>query len=199
MPIATESHHLLRRRTKIVATLGPASTGPGMIERLIRAGVDVFRLNMSHGDHAGHEAAYRTVRETAARLGVHTAVLAALCGPKIRTGRFEGGKVELTAGAEVTVTTRDVVGSPGLIPSQYGALAGDVKPGDRILLDDGNLELRVDRVASTEIACTVVVGGTLKDKKGMNLPGVAVSAPSLTDKDKADARFCLGLGVDWLA
>lgn len=199
MPIATESRRLLRRRTKIVATLGPASTAPGMIERLIHAGVDVFRLNMSHGDHAGHEAAYRAVRETAARLGVHTAILADLCGPKIRTGKFEGGKVELATGAKVTVTTRDVVGSPGLIPSQYEALAGDVKVGDRILLDDGNLELKVDGVQGTEIACTVVVGGTLKDKKGMNLPGVAVSAPSLTDKDRDDARFCLELGVDWLA
>jgi pyruvate kinase len=199
MPIATESLRLLRRRTKIVATLGPASNAPGMVEKLIRAGVDVFRLNMSHGDHAGHEAAYHTVREAAARLGVHTAVLADLCGPKIRAGTFEGGKVELATGAKVTVTTRDVLGSPVLIPSQYEALAGDVKVGDRILLDDGNLELRVDGAEGTEIACTVIQGGILKDRKGMNLPGVAVSAPSLTEKDRDDARFCLGLGVDWLA
>ncbi len=199
MPIATESRRLLRRRTKIVATLGPASAAPGMVERLVRAGVDVFRLNMSHGDHAGHEAAYRAVRETAARLGVHTAVLADLSGPKIRTGRFEGGKVELVTGSQVIVTTRDVLGSATLIPSQYGALAGDVKVGDRVLLDDGNLELKVEGVQGTEIACTVMVGGTLKDKKGMNLPGVAVSAPSLTEKDRDDARFILGLGVDYLA
>lgn len=199
MPIATETRHLLRRRTKIVATLGPASSSPGMVERLIAAGVDVFRLNMSHGDHEGHERAYRTVRDAAARSGVPVAVLADLCGPKIRTGRFEGGKVELTAGSPVTVTVRDVLGAPGLIPSQYEALAGDVKPGDRILLDDGNLELRVERVEGSEIPCTVIVGGTLKDKKGMNLPGVSVSAPSLTGKDRADARFALGLGVDFLA
>ena len=199
MPIATRSLRLLRRRTKIVATLGPASTAPDMIERLIHAGVDVFRLNMSHGEHAGHEAAYRAVRETAKRLGTHTAVLADLCGPKIRAGRFDGGRVELAAGSQVTVTTRDVMGSPGLIPSQYEALAGDVKRGDRILLDDGNMELRVEGAEGTEITCTVVVGGTLKDRKGMNLPGVAVSAPSLTEKDRDDARFCLGLGVDFLA
>ena len=199
MPIATESRRLLRRRTKIVATLGPASAAPDMIERLIRAGVDVFRLNMSHGDHAGHEAAYRAVRETASRLGVHTAVLADLCGPKIRAGRFEGGKVELVTGSKVTVTTRDVLGSATLIPSQYEALAADVKVGDRILLDDGNLELKVESVQGSEIACTVIQGGTLKDKKGMNLPGVAVSAPSLTEKDRDDARFVLGLGVDYLA
>lgn len=199
MPIATESRRLLRRRTKIVATLGPASSSPEMIERLIRAGVDVFRLNMSHGDQAGHEATYRAVREAASVTGTQVAVLADLCGPKIRTGTFEGGSVELVAGSPVIVTTRDVVGSGQLIPSQYEALASDVKPGDRILLDDGNLELRVEGVDGTEISCTVVVGGTLKDKKGMNLPGVAVSAPALTEKDRDDAGFALALGVDFLA
>lgn len=199
MPIAIESLRLLRRRTKIVATLGPASWSPEMVERLIGAGVDVFRLNFSHGDHESHGATYRNVRAAGERTGVPVAVLADLCGPKIRTGRFEGGKVELTAGAPVTVTVRDVQGTADLIPSQYEALASDVKPGDRILLDDGNLELRVEGAQGTEIACTVVVGGTLKDRKGMNLPGVAVSAPSLTEKDEADARFALGLGVDFLA
>jgi pyruvate kinase len=190
---------LKRRRTKIVATLGPASRDPATVAALIRAGVDVFRLNLSHGDHADHRAAYERVRAAAAEAGEPVAVLADLCGPKIRVGRFAQGQVELAAGGRVTVTTRDVVGGAGLIPSQYAALARDVRPGERILLDDGLIELRVDAVAGSEVACTVVHGGVLKDRKGMNLPGVAVSAPALTDKDRDDARFALDLGADFLA
>jgi pyruvate kinase len=126
-------------------------------------------------------------------------VLADLCGPKIRVGRFAQGRIELADGDRVTVTTRDVPGEPGLIPSQYEALAHDVRPGDRILLDDGLLELRVEGVDGTEITCRVVHGGVLKDRKGMNLPGVDVSAPSMTEKDHEDARFVLDLGVDFVA
>jgi pyruvate kinase len=199
MPIETAVHRLKRRRTKIVATLGPASAAPETLEALIEAGVDVFRLNFSHGSHTDHATTYARVRAAAQRFGTPVAVLADLCGPKIRTGLFKGGRVELVIGEHVTVTVRDVEGEPGLIPSQYGALAHDVEPGSRILLDDGNLELVVEAVAGTEIRCLVVVGGPLKDKKGINLPGVAVSAPSLTEKDRADAEFALGLGVDFLA
>src|SRR5207244_2215634 len=119
------------------------------------------------------------IRATAAQVGQPIAVLADLCGPKIRVGRFQGGRIELADGGRVTVTTRDVPGEPGLIPSQYEALAADVRPGDRILLNDGLLELRVEGVAGTEVACTVVHGGVLSDRKGMNLPGVHVSAPAL--------------------
>ncbi len=191
--------HLKRRRTKIVATVGPASRDPAVLTALIQAGVNVFRLNMSHGDHTGHRTAYERVRAAAMGLGEPIAVLADLCGPKIRVGRFAQGKIDLPSGGRVTVTTRDVVGEPGLVPSQYVGLARDVRPGDRILLDDGLLELRVESVQGTEIACTVVHGGTLKDRKGMNLPGVAVSAPALTDKDRADALFAMELGVDYLA
>jgi pyruvate kinase len=126
-------------------------------------------------------------------------VMADLCGPKIRVGRFPGGGIDLEAGRTVTVTTRDVAGAPALIPSQYPALADDVRPGARILLDDGNLELQVTEVDGSEIACRVVSGGRLGDHKGMNLPGVAVSAPSLTEVDRRDARFALDLGVDFLA
>lgn len=188
---------LKRRRTKIVATLGPASAA--RVEQLIRAGVNVFRLNMSHGDWDTHRAAFTEIRAAASRVGEPVAVLADLCGPKIRVGRFAQGAIELHSGQGVTVTTRDVVGGPDLIPSQYPELAEDLRPGDRILLDDGLLELRVDAVAGTEITCTVFHGGTLRERKGMNLPGVAVSAPALTDKDKEDARFALDLGVDFLA
>ncbi len=190
---------LLKRRTKIVATVGPACREPALLAELLRAGVNVFRLNLSHGDHTEHRLAYERVRAAAAAAGDPVAVLADLCGPKIRVGRFAGGQIALAPGAQVTVTTRDVLGGPGLIPSQYAVLAEDVRPSDRILCDDGMIELRVDAVAGGEIACTVVHGGTLKDRKGMNLPGVAVSSPSLTDKDRADAAFALDLGVDYLA
>lgn len=200
MPILVDPRRLKRRRTKIVATLGPASSDAETVRRLVEAGVDVFRLNMSHGDHAGHEATYRIVRAAARELGVGVAVLADLCGPKIRAGRFPGGAVELEEGARVTVTTRDVEGAPDRIPTAYEALPRDVTPGDRILLDDGNLELRVEETdGASEVVCAVVVGGLLKDRKGINLPGVAVSAPSLTGKDREDARFALELGVDFLA
>lgn len=199
MPIDTAVRLLKRRRTKIVATLGPSSCEPAVLSQLIQAGANVFRLNMSHGDPDGHRRTYERVRAAAEKAGEPIAVLADLCGPKIRAGRFREGRIELLAGGRVTITVRDVPGEPGLIPSQYPALAGDVRPGDRILLDDGKLELRVESVAKTEIACAVVHGGTLKDHKGMNLPGVSVSAPSLTEKDRQDARFALDLGVDFLA
>ncbi len=199
MTIVTEFNLLKYRRTKIVATLGPASREPDVIRRLVEAGVDVVRLNMSHGDHAVHRALADTVREVAGRLGRHVALLADLCGPKIRCGRFPGGPIELAVGTTVTVTTRDVAGEPGLIPSQYQALAADVRPGDRILLADGAMELRVEAIAGDDVRCMVVHGGTLSDHKGINLPGVVVSAPAFTDKDRVDAAFALELGVDFIA
>ncbi len=190
---------LINRRTKIIATLGPSSSDSDTIERLIRSGASIFRLNMSHGSHEGHRERYLKVRAAAEKLDRPVAVLADLCGPKIRVGCFEKGRIVLATGEDVTVTTRDVTGGPHLIPSQYSALAGDVKPGDRILLDDGNIELSVQSVAGTEIGCRVVADGVLSDHKGMNLPGVSVSAPSLTPQDITDARFALSLGVDFLA
>lgn len=199
MPISTGGQRLLRRRTKIVATLGPASRDEQTIRRLLLAGVNVVRINMSHGDQAGHRETIQRVRDAAGQLDCDVALLADLGGPKIRAGRFAGGGIDLADGARVTVTTRDVEGTPGLIPSQYEALARDVRPGDRILLDDGNLELTVEASDGIEVRCVVVHGGRLTDRKGMNLPGVAVSAPSLTDKDKADAAFALAQDVDYIA
>ncbi len=190
---------LRRRRTKIVATVGPACRERAMLEALLRAGVNVFRLNLSHGDHAAHRANYETIQAAADAVGEPVAVLADLCGPKIRVGRFENGQITLEAGQTVTVTTRNITGGPGLIPSRYTALADDVRPGDRILLDDGMLELHVESIAGSEIRCLVNIGGILKDRKGMNLPGVLVSAPALTDQDREDARFAVALGVDFLA
>jgi pyruvate kinase len=199
MPINTLHRLLDRKRTKIVATLGPASSEPDMLDRLVAAGVDVFRLNLSHGDRKGHEALYHQVREASSRAGRAVGILADLPGPKIRVGRLEGGSITLAEGEEVTVTTRDIVGGPGLIPSQYGALTQDVSPGNMMLLDDGNLELEILTVSGTEVRCRILVGGVLKDKKGINLPGVKVSAPAVTEKDRDLARFALRLGVDFMA
>ena len=199
MSIITDMYLLKNRRTKIIATLGPSSQESDIIKKLIQAGVNVFRLNMSHGDHDFHRTTFNKIKSISSELNKSIAVLADLCGPKLRTGKFHAGQINLENNSQVTVTTRNIVGEPGIIPSQYGALADDVETGNHILLNDGNLELVVDSVAGTEIVCTVVHGGILKDHKGINLPGVNVSAPSLTEKDKGDAKFALELGVDFLA
>ncbi len=199
MSIITQINLLKKRRTKIIATLGPASSEPEQIRKLIKAGGNIFRQNMSHGDHSYHRETYKRIRQIAEELELPVGILADLCGPKIRTGKFKKGSIELKNNETVIVTTRDVEGKTGLIPSQYSSLAGDVEPEDRILLADGTLELEVDSIEGTEITCTVIYGGTLGNHKGINLPGVKVSAPSLTDKDKADAKLALELGVDFLA
>ncbi len=199
MSIKTQINLLKDRRTKIIATLGPASSEPDQIRKLINAGVNVFRQNMSHGDHNYHKQTYALIRQISKELDKPIGILADLCGPKIRTGKFKKDGIELKNNETVVVTTRDVEGKPGLIPSQYAALADDVELGDRILLADGTLELEVDKIEGTEITCTVIYGGKLGNHKGINLPGVKVSAPSLTDKDKADAKLAIELGVDFLA
>lgn len=199
MGIVTELDLLKYRRTRIVATVGPACSSPAMLAALIGAGVDVFRVNFSHGSHAAHGAVIDAIREVADDLGTPTAILADLCGPKIRTGHFHGGKVELVTGSEVILTTADVLGDATLIPSQYADLPRDVDIGHRILLNDGAAELRVEAVAGAEVRCRVVAGGPVGDHKGINLPGSRVSAPSLTDKDRRDAEFALAKGVDFLA
>lgn len=199
MSIVTELDLLKYRRTKIVATIGPASDAPDTVAALIEAGVDVFRVNMSHGSHDAHGASIALIRDVAARLERPTGILADLCGPKIRTGRFRDGRARLEAGAAVTVTTADVEGSEILVPSRYESLPEDVRPGDRILLNDGAVELRALAVEGREIRCEVLAGGEVGDNKGINLPGSVVSAPSLTQKDRADAAFALEAGVDFLA
>ena len=199
MSIVTQINLLKKRRTKIIATLGPATSEPEQIKRLIKTGVNVFRQNMSHGDHDYHKKTYAYIREIAEELDLPIGILADLCGPKIRTGKFKKDSIELINNETVVVTTREVEGKPGLIPSQYAALADDVELGDRILLADGTLELEVDKIEDTEITCTVIYGGKLGNHKGINLPGVNVSAPSLTEKDKADAKLAIELGVDFLA
>jgi pyruvate kinase len=189
------------RRTKIVATIGPASRDAATLERLIEAGADVLRLNFSHGDHAGHLEVIRTAREIARRRGTALALLQDLSGPKIRTGRVRDAEgIELPDGARLTITTDESIeGTPALISTTYDPLPRDVKKGDRILLDDGNLELRVLGTEAATVACEVVHGGRLKSNKGMNLPGVSLSTPALTDKDRRDLAFGLQNGVDYVA
>ncbi len=187
------------RRTKIIATLGPATASLPMIEKLISAGIDVVRVNMSHGDAETHSRTVRRVRRAAKRAGRHIAILLDLCGPKIRVGRFEDGSIEIRTGKTVTVTTRPVIGSAGLIPSQYRSLHKDVRAGERILLDDGKLELRVKDVQGTEVTCRVVEGGVLSDHKGMNLPNSELSTAALTDKDREDVKLAFELDVDFVA
>ena len=199
MAVEKPSIRLKTRRTKIVATLGPASNSLEKITELIEAGANVFRLNMSHGEHAGHRQVAENIRRASENLGCTVGILADLCGPKIRTGSFEGGGVDLVEGERVTVTTREVLGGPGLIPTIYEHFAKDVNPDDTIFLNDGVLELRVEDVEGTEVGCRVVRGGRLSDRKGINLPGVDISAPALTEKDREDVEFALELGVDMVA
>ncbi|MBL4762002.1 MAG: pyruvate kinase [Gammaproteobacteria bacterium] len=187
------------RRTKIVATLGPACSKPTEIKALIEAGADVIRLNMSHGDHETHSKVFQRVRRVAKSLNKHIPILADLCGPKIRTGIFENDSIVLENGDKVTVTTREVIGSDGLIFSQYKNLHKDVAKGERILLDDGNLELKILSVKDRDIFCEVIYGGVLKNHKGMNLPDTVVSTRSFTNKDKIDAKLAVELGVDFIA
>jgi len=198
-PIETSVTRLPHCRTKIVATLGPASRDPSVIEELVASGVDVFRLNMSHGDHDTHRALFDGICKARQKLAQAVAVLADLCGPRMRVGKFRSGAIRLTTGDTVTVTTRRVTGEEGLIPSVYSKLSDDVSFGDRILLNDGRIKLEVRQVEQTEIVCEVKHGGVLQDHKGMNLPNVKISAPSLTEKDRLDAAFALELGVDFLA
>jgi len=187
------------RRTKIIATLGPASDSPAMINKLLDAGVNVVRLNMSHGDHESHRALFKRVRAAAKRQKKNIAILMDLCGPKIRVGKFADGKITLSKDQLVTVTCRNVTGDDGLIPSQYRQLHKDVKKGERVLLDDGNLELCVLSIKDTEVKCRVVHGGVLKDKKGMNLPDSNLSTTAFTEKDKKDALLAMELGADFVA
>lgn len=188
------------RRTKIVATLGPASTVPGMLRRLIDSGVNVFRLNFSHGTHATHAETYRAVRAAAAESGRIIAVMQDLSGPKIRTTTLEGGTpLTLTDGSELRIRGGEQPGRPGLVFTPYAELVRSARPGDRLLLDDGRIELRVTQAPGDELVTTVVNGGLLGQNKGINAPGVTLPASAITDKDEADLRFGLELGVDYIA
>ncbi len=189
------------RRTKIVATAGPASQPPEVLESLIRAGVDVFRLNFSHGDHDQHAAVIAEVRRIAIAHDRSVAILQDLAGPKIRTGALaDPAGVHLAEGATLVITTDETIaGTAERIATTYDPLPQDVRPGDTILLDDGKLELRVVSAEGDEVTTEVVHGGVLLPHKGMNLPGVRLSTPALTEKDRHDLLFGVEQGVDYVA
>jgi pyruvate kinase len=170
-----------------------------MLQRLIQAGADIFRLNFSHGENSEKHELIGRIREVSGRLGRDVAILADLQGPKIRTGKMMDNAMLLTKGDEVTITTTDILGEKGLIPTIYRDLPRDVRPGSRILLDDGLLEFKVISVVGDDVLCSVVTGGVLKNNKGINLPGVKVSAPCLTEKDLIDLQFCLKENIDYIA
>ena len=188
------------RRTKIIATVGPASSSDGVIRDLIAAGVDVFRLNFSHGTHATHAATIRLIREAAAAADRQVAILQDLSGPKIRTGKLRDGKpLALAPGDELRIAAGDFAGAEGRISTSYVALMTAVRPGDVLLLDDGHIQLRVVAAHGDELQTTVVDGGTLGEHKGINAPGVALPSAGLTQKDRADLQFGLEAGVDMVA
>ncbi|HYH94821.1 pyruvate kinase [Hyalangium sp.] len=187
------------RKAKIICTLGPASNTPEIIEGLIRAGMNVARLNFSHGTHDDHRRRVNTIRKLSRKLGLPVAILQDVQGPKIRLGKFEGGQLIVREGQTVTVTTRAVLGQGAVIPTPVLSLPKDVSRGDAILLDDGRVRLRVLRVAGRDVTAKVEIGGLLKDHKGLNLPGAAISVPTITEKDAVDLAFGQELGVDYVA
>ncbi|SUM82793.1 pyruvate kinase [Staphylococcus saprophyticus] len=189
------------RKTKIVCTIGPASESEEMLEKLIKAGMNVARLNFSHGDHVEHKARIDTIRKVSKRLGKTVAILLDTKGPEIRTHNMKDGLIELEKGSEVTVSMTEVEGTPEKFSVTYENLINDVEEGSYILLDDGLIELQVKSIdkANGEVLCDVLNTGELKNKKGVNLPGVKVSLPGITDKDADDINFGISEGVDFIA
>jgi len=187
-------------KTKIVATIGPASSNPEVIEQLINAGMNVARLNFSHGSHEEHGQVLNSIRSLSRKMNRPVGILLDLQGPKIRTGKLKDGEpIELKRNAKVAISTTATIGEGDTIATTYKKLAGDVEEGDRILLDDGLIELKVLSKDKDSVICRVINGGLLKERKGINLPGVNVSADSLTEKDKKDLNFGIRVGVDYFA
>ena len=189
----------MSRRAKIVCTLGPATYSAEAIHDLVEAGMDVARLNLSHGTHDDHEEVYRQVRSAADDSGRAVGIMVDLQGPKIRLGRLSSGPVQLVAGDEFTITTEDVPGSKVLVSTTYGGLPGDVEPGLQILIDDGRVCLEVLSVEGPRVRTKVIEGGVISDHKGINVPGAALSVPAMSTKDVEDLRWGLRIGADMVA
>src|SRR5690242_3925045 len=187
------------RRAKIVATFGPAIASFDNTLAVLEAGVDVARMNMSHGDYSVHDNTYENVRKAAAQLGKPVAIMADLQGPKIRLGRFVDGPHELAVGDTFTITTEDVPGTKDICSTTLKSLTEDVNVGDALLIDDGKVALRAVEVDDVKVVATVTVGGKVSNNKGINLPGVAVNVPALSEKDEDDLRWGLALGADYIA
>lgn len=187
------------KKTKIVATVGPASETKEQLLALAKAGVNVFRLNFSHGTHADHLTRFQRIREINEEHGLNLAILQDLQGPKIRIGNVENGGVDITAGQRLVFTNDDILGSSERVSTPYSGMYQDVQVGERVLMDDGKLEVRVVGLEGTDIVTEVVYGGPMKSKKGVNLPNTKVSMPSVTDKDWADLDFGLENDAEWIA
>jgi len=196
-----EPYRLRLRRTKIVATIGIASESEEILEAMIRAGVNVARLNFSHGTHESHGKVIHLIRKISARIKMPVAILGDLCGPKIRVGKFQNGSIQLREGSEVTIVAdAQLLGTDGIIPSQYEELIGDIRKGQSILFDDGLLEVEVTEIESKDRArVRIIRGGVLKNHKGMNIPGAALSTPALTAKDRDDLSFAVRNRLDYVA
>ncbi len=186
-------------KTKIVATVGPACNSKEMLTELIKAGVNVFRLNFSHGSHEVHKKVIGYIREINEEMDTNVSILQDLQGPKIRTNEVENGEIQVEAGQNLTITCEDLMGTTQKISTTYTSLATDVNIGDTILIDDGKIELKVIGAEGKEVYTTVIYGGPIKSRKGINLPDTHVSAPSLTEKDEEDLYFGLENDVDWIA
>ncbi|GAB2682703.1 pyruvate kinase [Nocardia goodfellowii] len=189
----------MMRRTKIVCTLGPATATEERIRELVESGMDVARLNFSHGEHSDHAENYKKVRAASDDLGRAVGILADLQGPKIRLGRFKEGKTMWATGESVRITVDEVEGTHDRVSTTYKELAADAKPGDRLLVDDGKVGLTVTAVEGNDVVCRVTEGGPVSNNKGVSLPGMDVSVPALSEKDIEDLEFALELGVDFIA
>jgi pyruvate kinase len=187
---------LPEHKTKIVATIGPASESPDMLVRLIRAGLNVARLNFSHGDFSKHAEVIRRIRDATRETGRRVAIMADLPGPKMRLGKIDPEPVQLKPGARFTLTNEDIVGDAHRVSMSFEALPRVVKPGNRIFLNDGLVQLVVERVVGNDVECTVAVGGELRSRKGLNLPGIELGISAFTEKDRAALEFALDAGVD---
>ncbi len=187
------------KRAKIVATIGPACAGIELIEELIKSGMDVARINCSHADLQFIETTVARVRQASAKLERAVGILLDLSGPKLRTRGLTGKRIDIKAGDKLTLTSRDVEGSATVASTNYDLLSKDVKAGDKILLDDGLIELKVLKIDKTDVECEIISGGKLRDHQGINIPGVHLSIPALTDKDKTDLAFGIAQGVDFIA
>jgi pyruvate kinase len=187
------------RRAKIVCTLGPATDDAVMIDRMIAAGMNMARLNLSHGAREGHEKTFEMVRQAAAKADLSVAIVVDLQGPKIRLGKFKNGSHEIIKGAKFTITTEVIEGDENISSTTYLGLPGDCKVGDRILIDDGRVALEVTSVKAPRIETIVIEGGTVSNNKGLNLPGAAVSVPALSEKDEEDLKWAIGMGADFIA
>src|SRR5690606_8350343 len=195
-PLHTEG---IMRRAKIVATLGPATSSYENLRAIIDAGVNAARMNLSHGSYAVHEEVYANVRRAAADADQPVAVLVDLQGPKIRLGKFADGPHDLAVGDIFTITTEDVEGTKNVCGTTFAGLPNDVKPGDFLLIDDGKVKVRVLDTDGVRVRTEVIVAGPVSNNKGINLPGVAVNVPALSEKDEDDLRWGLGLGADYIA